>query len=36
MSSVKDKQKYRQAHTCFTDGHSVIANLLLRAAYGVK
>lgn len=36
MSFIKDKNHYRHALLCHQLGHSVLAELFLRAAYGVK
>ncbi len=36
MSFIKDQTKYRQALMFHEMGHSVLAELFLRAAYGVK
>ncbi|SMQ90574.1 Uncharacterised protein [Raoultella ornithinolytica] len=31
---IVDREAYKTAHDYFIDGHSVIANLFLRKAYG--
>lgn len=36
MSFIKDQTKYRQAVLLNKMGHSVLAELFLRAAYGVN
>lgn len=33
---ITNYAKYQQAVMCFAKGHNVIANILLRAAYGVR
>jgi hypothetical protein len=36
MSLIKDIERYRKAAMLHKAGHDVLANLFLRAAYGVK